>query len=211
MIWYDRVGCGQNLQAGKKSPRLTQVGGANSDASAFAAWFSYCIFFQHNLGWCQRWLECCMDFLVFSLFFRRNLGLWRCQSCSWCMVWWSPTAERQWMHPVWSIWCIWFGASGLVHLLGTRCTPGVTFCDFLVRICRSLSGHKYHKVGSVGFVHMFLTGYFNLIECLNSINNLFFKTLPPFGKQDAKVANVDPWKMSLLRARNGVFMSNMVN
>ena len=91
--------------------------------------------------------------------------------------------------------CIWSGvsdASGLVHLLGTRCTPGVTFCDFLVRICRSLSGHKYHKVGSVGFVHMFLTGYFNLIECLNSINNLFFKTLPPFGKQDAKVANVDP-------------------
>ena len=57
------------MQAGKKSPRLTQVGGANSDASAFAAWFFYCMFSYTILAGASVELERCMNFLVFSLFF----------------------------------------------------------------------------------------------------------------------------------------------
>ena len=88
-----------------------------------------------------------MNFLVFSLFFDTILA---CGDARVAVGAWSDGHQQQrGCGYIWSGASRASDASGLVHLLWHWYTPGVTFCDFLVRMSCFLTGNK---VGSVGYV-----------------------------------------------------------
>ena len=157
MIWYDRVSriCkqGRNLQGWLKSEAPTAMP-VHLQHGFLIAYFSNTILAGASVGWGVAWT------FWFSLCFPD--AILACGDARVAVGAWSDGHQQQrGSGYIWSGASRASDASGLVHLLGT----GVhQVSPFVISLLGSAAlGHKYQKVGSVGYVFFDrLTDYISL-------------------------------------------------